>query len=64
MDPSDKNPERAIAKIENDFTKSSLESAKIAEDNNYEVDQEIETSISVSEVNITRHYKELNKTIC
>lgn len=50
MDPSEKNPETAIAKIEDDFTKSSMAAVKVAEDNNYEVDQEIETSVSVSEV--------------
>lgn len=53
MDPSaEKNPEQALAKIENDFTRSSMDAVKVAEDKNYEVDQEIETSVSVSEVSL------------
>lgn len=44
------DPEKAIAKIEQDFTKSSIDTVKVAENKNYEVDQEIETSVSVSEV--------------
>lgn len=51
MDPSaEKNPELALAKIETDFTKSSMDAVQIAENKNYEMDQEIETSVSVSEV--------------